>query len=72
MVKTNFSFNFRLSYLYDCIFLNSLVIFKHFLDLYLGYVANQGEANVDVVGHFRVPKYVVFKTGLSAKPFLRK
>ena len=27
------------------------------------------EANVDVVGHFRVPKYVVFKTGLSAKPF---
>ena len=41
MVKTNFSFNFRLSYLYDCIFLNSLVILKHFLDLYLGYVASQ-------------------------------
>ena len=41
MVKIDFSFNFRLSYLYGVIFLNNLVIFKHFLDLYLGYVASQ-------------------------------
>ena len=44
--EINFYFNFRLSYLYDCIFLNSLVIFKHFLDLYLGYVASQSVFSV--------------------------
>ena len=38
MVKINFSLNFRH---HDCIFLDSLVIFKHCLDLYLGYVASQ-------------------------------
>jgi len=28
-------------YFYDCIFLDSLVILKHWLNFYLGYVANQ-------------------------------
>ena len=40
-VKINVSRNFRHPYFHDCIFLDSFVIFKHWLDLYLGYVASQ-------------------------------
>ena len=42
MVKINFSLNVRRFYLYNCKFPDSLVIFKHCLDLYSGYVASQG------------------------------
>ena len=42
MVKLTFPSTVRRSYLYDCLFLDSLALVKNCLDLYLGYVARQG------------------------------